>query len=110
MTRYDIVTRPIFGEERDHEENVSAQQPQAQEDPRIPGAHALPERPQGTPRAPPQGAQADCCLSGGSISLLSFGFSEEPIFKGCTGVASGWPGGMWWFFSCERTHTKEDSA
>jgi hypothetical protein len=91
---------PEFGEERHHEENVSTQQPQAQKDPWFPGTHAHPERPQGAPRAPPQGAQADCCLSAGANFQLGFGSNVGPIFKRCTGMASGQPGDMWWFFSC----------
>jgi len=110
MSSYDIVTRPIFGEERDHEENVSTKQPQAQKDPRIPGSHAHPGRPACAPHASPQGAQAGCCLSGASISQQRLGSSDGPIFKGCTGMASGLSDGTWWYFSCQRTHTKEDSA
>ena len=85
----------------------------------VPARHELPNavlalaelpQPQRAPRASPQGAQAGCCLSGASISQQRLGSSEGPIFKGCTGMASGLPGGTWWFFSCELTHTMGDSA
>jgi hypothetical protein len=110
MASCDIVTRPIFGEKRDHEENVSTQQPQAQKNPRIPGSHAHPGRPQRAPRTSPQGAQAGCCLSSASISQQRPGSSEGPIFKGFTEMAPELSGGMWWFFSCERRLAKENSA
>jgi hypothetical protein len=108
MVRCDIVTRPIFGEESHHEENVSTQQPQAQKDPWISGAYAHQERPQGPPRAPPQGAQAGCRLSGASIFQQRLGSKSGPIFKGYTGMESGKPVDIWWFFSCWRTGTKDD--